>query len=168
LLWENHPIATILLFPFISSWDYASTVAKADAKLTSLPVHVQLPCWKIPMQPRIAIIISDWVLRGGIALVFILFGVEKFPSHPDGQWVKLFQEIGIGQWFRYLSGVVEILGGLLVLIPPTARTGLALLALTMASAALIVALRLGRPADAIISTLFCLALSAFWWARRNS
>ncbi len=112
--------------------------------------------------------ISDWVLRGGVALVFVLFGLEKFPSRPDGQWVKLFHEMGIGQWFRYLSGVVEVLGGLLVLIPQTARTGLALLALTMGSAALIVALRLGRPADAIVSTLLCLALSAFWWTRRSS
>jgi len=112
--------------------------------------------------------ISDWVRRGGVAFAFVLFGLDKFPSRPDAQWVKFFQEVGIGQWFRYLTGVVEVLGGLLVLIPQTARAGLALLALTMGSAALIVAFRLGRPADAIISTLFCLALSAFWWARRSS
>jgi putative oxidoreductase len=112
--------------------------------------------------------ISDWVIRGSIALVFVLFGMEKFPSRPDGQWIKLFQEIGFGQWFRHLTGVVEVLGGLLVLIPRTARAGLALLALTMGSAALILTFRLGRPADAIISTLFCLALSAFWWTRRRA
>jgi len=112
--------------------------------------------------------ISDWVIRGGVALVLVLFGLEKLPSRPDGQWVKLFREIGFGQWFRQLTGVVEVLGGLLVLIPQTVCTGIALLALTMGTAALIVALRLGRPADAIISTLFCLALSAFWRTRRRA
>jgi putative oxidoreductase len=66
--------------------------------------------------------ISDWVLRGSIALVFVLFGAEKFPVNPEGPWVKLFQQIGFGQWFRNFTGIVEILGGLLVLIPWTTRT----------------------------------------------
>jgi putative oxidoreductase len=112
--------------------------------------------------------ISEWMIRGGIALAFVLFGLEKFSSRPDGAWVKLFQEIGAGQWFRDLTGVVEVAGALMVLIPKTAQSGLALLALTMGSAALIVAFRLGRPGDAVVSTLFFLALSAAWWARKNS
>jgi uncharacterized membrane protein YphA (DoxX/SURF4 family) len=111
--------------------------------------------------------ISDWVLRGGIALVFVLFGLEKFPSNPEGPWVKLFQEIGIGQWFRNFTGVVEILGGVLVAIPRTARVGLALLAATMASAALILDFKIRRPGDSVISTGFFILLAAFWWARRG-
>ncbi len=55
--------------------------------------------------------IADWVLRGAITLVFVLFGLEKFPSAPGTPWVKLFQQIGFGQWFRYFTGVVEIIGG---------------------------------------------------------
>jgi uncharacterized membrane protein YphA (DoxX/SURF4 family) len=111
--------------------------------------------------------ISDWVLRGGIALFFVLFGVEKFPSDPTGSWVKLFQQIGIGQWFRSFTGIVEILGGVLVLIPLTAQAGLALLAATMASAALILDLVIRRPQDSIISTGFFILLAALWWGRRN-
>jgi hypothetical protein len=65
--------------------------------------------------------IGDWCLRGGIALAFVAFGWEKFST--NGHWVKLFQQIGIGQWFRYFTGVVEILGGLLVLIPWNCRPG---------------------------------------------
>jgi hypothetical protein len=81
--------------------------------------------------------------------------------------VKLFQQIGIGQWFRDFTGAVEILGGVLVAIPKTARVGLALLATTMASAALILDFQIRRPGDSVISTGLFILLAAFWWARRG-
>ena len=81
-------------------------------------------------------VLVDWVLRAAIAAAFIVFGIDKFRG---AEWVMLFQQIGIGQWFRYCTGVVEIVGGVLVLIPRTITAGLALLACTMASAALILA-----------------------------
>jgi uncharacterized membrane protein YphA (DoxX/SURF4 family) len=111
--------------------------------------------------------IGDWVLRGGIALAFVLFGAEKFPSVPGTPWVKLFEQIGMGQWFRYFTGVVEIVGSVLVVIPWTARAGLALLAATMAAAALILDFVIGRPADSILSTGLFIFLAVFWWARRS-
>jgi uncharacterized membrane protein YphA (DoxX/SURF4 family) len=116
-------------------------------------------------EPRNAI--TDWVLRGGVAFAFALFGAEKFHSGPGCQWVKLFEQIGFGQSFRYFTGVVEILGGVLVLIPWTAPVGLALLATTTAGAALILDFVVGRPGDTIISTGFFRGLAAFWWARRK-
>jgi putative oxidoreductase len=109
--------------------------------------------------------IGDWVLRGAIGLVFVLFGAEKFPA--DSRWVSLFQKIGAGQWFRYFTGVVELLGGLLVLIPWTAMIGLVLLACTMASAALILVFVVGRLADSVFSGIIFLLLATFWWNRRN-
>jgi hypothetical protein len=30
--------------------------------------------------------VTDWVLRGGIGLAFLLFGFDKFPSDPNGEW----------------------------------------------------------------------------------
>lgn len=80
---------------------------------------------------------------------------------------QAISEIGFGQWFRYFTGVVEILGGILVLIPWTAMTGLALLACTMASAPLILTFLLGRPGDAVFSGGICIALTAFWWNQRS-
>ncbi len=111
--------------------------------------------------------LTDWALRGGVAFAFLLFGFDKFPSGPESTWVKLFQQIGLGQWFRYFTGVVEVLGGVLVLIPWTVTAGLALLACTMGSAALILTFVLGRPGDSIISLAFFVALSAFWLNRRG-
>ena len=108
---------------------------------------------------------GDWILRGGIALAFVLFGVDKFPA--NGPWVSFFDQVGFGQWFRYVTGVVEIAGGVLLLIPWTVSAGLLLLACTMASAALIHVVIIRQPANAIIPVAFCIGLAAFWLARRT-
>jgi uncharacterized membrane protein YphA (DoxX/SURF4 family) len=109
-------------------------------------------------------VIGDWALRGGIAVAFCVFGMEKF---SDGMWVKMFAEIGWGQWFRYFTGVVEVAGGLMMLVPRLARVGGAVLAATMASAALIMAFVLGKPGNSVFSGLFCLGLCTFLLSRRN-
>ena len=109
-------------------------------------------------------VIGDWVLRVGIGLFFVLAGADKFTSG----WVKMFEEIGAGQWFRYFTGIVEILGGLLVLIPWTVTIGLALLGCTMASAALILIFVVGHPADSVFSGGIFIALTFFWWNRRET
>lgn len=111
--------------------------------------------------------IADWVLRGGIAIAFVLFGVEKFSSNPESPWVKLFQQIGAGQRFRYFTGVVEVLGGVPVLTRWTVTLGLALLASTMASAALILVFVIGRPGDSVLSACLFIGLAAFWRSRRR-
>ena len=112
--------------------------------------------------------IGDWVLRLGITLVFVLFGLEKFPSGPGAHWVRFFDQVGVGQWFRYFTGAVEIIGGALVSFPRTARVGLAILATTMAVASAIHVFVIRQPANAIITGGFCLGLAAFWWSKRRS
>ena len=116
-------------------------------------------------EPRNEVV--DWFLRGGIAVAFIVFGADKFPSGPKSPWFRLFQEIGAGQWFRYFTGVIEILGGVLVLVPWTVTLGLALLASTMAAAGTILICVIGRPADSIISLIFFVGIGAFMWTRRS-
>jgi uncharacterized membrane protein YphA (DoxX/SURF4 family) len=116
-------------------------------------------------EPRNAV--GDWAIRGGAALIFVIFGLEKFSSEPGSHWVKLFHEIGAGDWFRYFAGVVEVLGGLLVLIPRTATIGLTLLGLTMAAAVVILAFVIGRRADSIFPGIFLLAFAGIVLQRRN-
>jgi putative oxidoreductase len=107
---------------------------------------------------------GDWAMRIGVAGFYFVSGLEKFSS-SELHWVKLFQEIGAGNWFRYSAGIVEIAGALLVLIPQTAVIGLALLATTMAAAALILAVTLGRPGDSLFPGAFCIMLAALAWNR---
>jgi|ERR1035438_2397284 putative oxidoreductase len=111
--------------------------------------------------------LRDWVLRGGIAFAFVLFGVDKFPSGPGAPWVAFFAQIGIGQWFRYCTGIVEIVGALLLLIPRTVTAGLVLLACTMAGAFLIHIFVMGHPANAIITGAFLGGLVVFWLTRHD-
>ena len=80
------------------------------------------PKFLTDVEPRSAI--GDWTVRGGVALFFLIFGMEKFSADPGSHWVLLFQQIGAGAWFRYFTGVVEVLGALLVLIPRTAGDAL--------------------------------------------
>ncbi|MDT7625500.1 MAG: putative oxidoreductase [Pseudonocardiales bacterium] len=59
--------------------------------------------------------VTLWVLQVLVAAMFLLAGYLKLASSPD--MVALFAGIGIGQWFRYLTGTLEILGALALFIP---------------------------------------------------
>lgn len=114
-------------------------------------------------------VVGNWALRIGIAGLYIVFGLEKFSSDPASHWVRLFHDIGVGDWLRHFTGAVEVAGGLLVLIPRIALVGLVMLALTMAGAVLIVAFVLGRPGDSIFPGVFLVGLLGFIvWNRRAS
>jgi DoxX-like family len=62
-------------------------------------------------------------VRIGIGVLFILVEADKFPNQLSSFWVKMFRQIGFGDWFRYAAGVVEIAGGVSVLIPRLAVPG---------------------------------------------
>ena len=47
---------------------------------------------------------------------------------------EMFDAIGLGQWFRYVTGSVEVLGAVLLLIPRTSGLGALLLVGTMLGA----------------------------------
>jgi hypothetical protein len=109
----------------------------------------------------------DWAIRIVIFLVFLGFASGKFKSASDAPWVVLFQQIGIGQWFRYLTGVLEILGAFLVLFSRTVELGLALLAAVMFGAIVVVVGVLHHPGDAFFAFAFFCAIVAFWMHRRR-
>ena len=93
---------------------------------------------------------SFWVIRAGVALVFVAIGVDKFDSRPHSEWVVIFARIGLGQWFRVVTGWVEIIGGLCLLPPMTRRAGAAMLGATMLGAAIAHVTVLGDPVTAIV------------------
>jgi len=76
-------------------------------------------------------LLTAWLPRLAIAIVFVGVGWSKF---TDPMWLRLFDRIGFGQWFRYLTGAMQIAGGLLSLVPRLAMAGIAMLACTMAGA----------------------------------
>ncbi|GIF42954.1 DoxX family protein [Actinoplanes xinjiangensis] len=66
-----------------------------------------------------------WVLQIVVGLDFIAGGLAKLFGMQ--RMVDLFDHIGAGDWLRYLVAVVEIVGGIGVLIP--ALSGLAAIGL---------------------------------------
>jgi putative oxidoreductase len=59
--------------------------------------------------------IGLWGLQILLALQFAMAGLAKV--FGDQAMVEMFDTIGIGQWFRYLVGALEVAGAVGVLIP---------------------------------------------------
>jgi putative oxidoreductase len=106
--------------------------------------------------------IALWVVQIGAAAMFVMAGGNKLLGNE--QMVGLFQAIGFGQWFRYLTGSLEVIGALLLFVPSLSGVGGLLLTGVMAGA---VGTHLfiigGNPTMAVV----LLAASAFIaWGRR--
>jgi putative oxidoreductase len=104
-----------------------------------------------------------WILQIGAAGMFLLAGFTKLSG--DAQMVGLFDAIGLGQWFRYVTGSVEVLGAVLLLIPRLSGQGALLLVGTMLGA---IATHLfiigGNPLPALI---LLLVTGVIAWGRRE-
>jgi len=113
-----------------------------------------------PTQRRIV-----WGVRILLALAFGAAGAAKLAGAQ--QMVQVFDAIGFGQWFRYVTGLVEVGGAVLLLVPATGFLGGLLLFATMVCAVTTHLLLIGgNPAPAVVLAL----LSSFvaWRLRPQS
>lgn len=94
--------------------------------------------------------LGGWVLRGGVAAFFVAFGYDKFSGDPHNPWIALFDRIGFGQGLRVATGVIEVGGGALYVVPATCRVAATLLALTMVGAIVAHLTVLGDPGSSIM------------------
>ncbi len=78
--------------------------------------------------------IALWTLQIAAAGMFIMAGYAKLSGDP--QMVGMFNAVGIGQWFRYLTGSIEVGSAVLLFIPSLAGVGALLLVPTMIGALL--------------------------------
>jgi putative oxidoreductase len=78
-------------------------------------------------QPSPALKISIWILRGVIGLLFLAAAAMKLTS--QAQMVAEFQTVGLGQWFRYLTGSLELVGAVALLVPRSSIVGAVILLL---------------------------------------
>lgn len=84
--------------------------------------------------------IGLWVLQVVLAVEFGMAGLMKLAG--TSQMVEMFDDIGVGQWFRFVVGALEVAGAVGVLIPRLAW----LAALGLA----------GVMAGAVVTTVFVL------------
>ncbi len=113
---------------------------------------------------RIDILIT-WILRLGVAAVFFSVGTSKFGAHSS--WIKTFDQIGLGQWFRYVTGMLQVAGAVLVLIPRTFLLGIGILACTMAGAVTVWLAVFHAPDNAVIPAIILIALAAIAFQGRD-
>jgi putative oxidoreductase len=73
-----------------------------------------------------------WILQIAVAALFLFAGTAKLTGDP--MMVQLFALIGAGQWFRYVTGTIEVIGATLLLIPRLALFGALAIAVTMVGA----------------------------------
>jgi putative oxidoreductase len=73
-----------------------------------------------------------WAFQILAATQFFLTGLDKLSDAPP--MVQLFATVGLGQWLRYVTGVIEIAGSIALLVPSLVLVGAALLAMTMVGA----------------------------------
>lgn len=106
----------------------------------------------------------SWVLRLIAAAAFLAAGIAKLMGVP--MMVGVFDQIGAGQWFRLVTGVIEVVGALTLLLPITVAISGALLAAMMLVAAGIHLFVIGgSPVPAIV--LMLITATVAWLNRQR-
>ena len=104
-----------------------------------------------------------WVLQIAAAGMFVMVGCLKLSGNAP--LVGLFEAIGLGQWFRYLTGTLEVAGAFLLLLPRTSGLGALMLAGVMTGAVVThVFIVGGSPLGAII---LLVVTGVVAWGRRQ-
>jgi uncharacterized membrane protein YphA (DoxX/SURF4 family) len=106
--------------------------------------------------------IAIWILRVLLGLAFLAIGGAKLA----GTWytVQFFAAIGWGQWFRYLTGLLDVAGAVLLFLPRWTCYGALLLACTVGLAT-VICLTLLHQNPAVPLALMLLAATLAWLTR---
>jgi putative oxidoreductase len=102
------------------------------------------------------------LLEFGLGLIFIVAGIVKMYGIPF--MVELFASLGFGQWLRYLTALIELSGGALLLsgrLQYLAALALAVIMVGATDASIVVFDRSPIP-----PALTLVALLALAWMRR--
>ena len=107
--------------------------------------------------------IALWGVQVVLAGLFLLAGGSKLAG--AAAMVALFDAVGVGQWLRYVTGSIEVVSAIALLVPSLAPFGAAALIATMIGA---IATHLfiigGSPAVPVLLLAGSLVIA---WARRD-
>ena len=117
----------------------------------------------LPIRGGRLALIALWSVQIVIAGMFLLAGGSKLAG--AAAMVALFDAVGVGQWFRYVTGSIEVVSAIALLVPSSAPFGALALVATMVGA---IATHLfiigGSPAVPVILLVGSLVIA---WARRG-
>ncbi len=106
--------------------------------------------------------VVSWVLCVLLGFVFLMVGGMKLLSRPI--MVAEFNHVGLGQWFRYFTGFLEVGGAIGLLVPKFSRWAALLLAIVMIGATIAHLTVLSSPPTLALVLLVLLLLTV--WIRR--
>ena len=106
--------------------------------------------------------ISLWVFRVVLGLLFLAIGTTKL----TGTWdtVPYFAAIGWGQWFRYLTGSIDVVAAALLFVPRWTFYGAVTLTCTIGTATLLAIFKPDLPLA--LPLMFALLTAELAWLTR--
>ncbi len=112
------------------------------------------------------------LLRVTLAVILIQTLIFKFTAHPDS--VYIFKKVGLEPYGRIVTGIIELISGILLFIPKTIWIGAMLTLGTISGAIMMHLTRLGIEVNDDGGTLFITAVVTFalsatilWTKRRE-
>ncbi len=108
-------------------------------------------------------LVALWLTQIALAAMFMFTGGLKLSGAPE--LVELFDAIAIGQWFRYVTGSIEVVSAVALLVPSRAAFGALLLIPTMVGAVVTHLFIVGG--SAVPATVLLIGTVAIVWARRD-
>jgi putative oxidoreductase len=106
--------------------------------------------------------VALWTVQVALAGMFLLAGGSKLLGAPA--MVEMFDAIGVGQWFRHLTGGIEVGSAIALLVPSIAVYGALALVPTMVGAVITHLFIVGgSPA---VPAILMLGAAGVAWARR--
>ena len=107
--------------------------------------------------------VAIWVGRVLLAVLFVVTGASKLSGVPA--MVDMFDRIGYGQGFRYVTGISEVLAAGLILWPRTSLYGAVWAACIVVGAFFIQLLVLHG--DVVHTIVIGVVVAAMIWAQRR-
>jgi putative oxidoreductase len=114
--------------------------------------------------PQIIKGVLAWILAILLAIAFTLAGGIKLIGVPG--MVQEFEQIGLGQWFRYFTGALEVSGAIGLLIPKVRFWAALQIGLVMVGATLANLTVLHLPAVARLTAVLLALTLLLAWLRR--
>jgi putative oxidoreductase len=108
--------------------------------------------------------ILAWVLAVVLAAVFLFAGGIKLLGRPA--MIQEFAQVGMGQWFRYFTGILEVTGAIGILVPKYRFWVSFQLAIVMVGATAANLTVLHLPSVARLTMLLLAAVLGLAWLRR--
>ena len=115
---------------------------------------MQRPSWQV---------YGLWTLKGLAALAFVAAGGAKLAGAE--MMVATFEGVGLGQWFRYATGLIEVVSAALLFVPGRQALGAAALVCTMIGAVVTHLFIIGG--SAVPALVLGAVVAVIAWAHRD-